>query len=179
MKRNSSYLRISPYLILFSLPLVLLFCTVGCDRIVVNAPRGNTEVVKVESVANSTIYDAMVADKVSKEDAEVIYKNFVGLVNYMPHSKKLDNTVKVFQLMKEFQTEYGHERGVYKSFTDAVEKYLIDAGYKQPKRIVDKLSEVTLPNLSDIQTKEVSRSQVIADMKVIADSVEKYLRGLK
>ena len=150
--------------------IITLVCSIGCDKIVLNAPKvQNTSATAVVSTANASIYDSMVADKVSKEDAEILYKNFRGLAEYLPHTKKLDNTVKVFQLVKDFQMDYNYSRGSYKGFTDAVEKFLTDAGYKKAKKIVD----------ADAKENEVLKSQVTSDIRVIADSVEKYLRGLK
>ena len=157
-----------------NLILLLSFLVYGCGPISINS--ASKPVNKTEEVVtvDSTIYDALVADKVTKEDAEILYKNFIGLANYLPHSKKLNNTVKVFQIIKDFQSEYGYEKGKYVGSTDAVEKYLMDAGYKKAKIIID-IDPATRPEKEN----EIYKSRVVNDIKVIASNCEKYLKGLK
>lgn len=146
------------------IPFIFLFIS-GCSPIVLN-PKP-TQVVKSEISYN--IYDSMKQDSVSKQDAEIMYKNYVGLVRYLPHSKKIDSTPKLAQIVKDFQVEYGYERGNYKNFTQAVDKHLTDSGYKKPKKIVQTATTDT----------EVEISKVVADMKVISDNCEKYLKEVK
>lgn len=144
--------------------LVIIFI-IGCGPIQINETKTSAKSVEV-----SFIYDSMKSDNVSKEDAETLYKNFVGLVMYLPHSSKLDTTNKVLQIVKDFQTEYGYERGKYKSFTDSVEKHLTNCGYKKPMKITKEL---------DNDDKTVDLSKVVEDFRVISDNCEKYLKELK
>lgn len=142
--------------------ILILFIT-GCGPIQIND-------IKTSTAEVSFIYDSMKIDNVSKEDAEILYKNFIGLVMYLPHSKKLDSTQKVMQIIQDFQIEYGYERGKYKNFTNSVEKYLTECGYKKPLRISKE---------SDNDDKTVDLDKVVKDFTVISNNCEKYLKELK
>ena len=142
---------------------LLLLC--GCSFPTIDiTPSPQTKVV-VDDSAVKLIADSM--KDVSKEDAIVMRKLFVGIEQYLPVGKKLDTTLKVFTLIKTVQEDYGYSKGKYVVYTDAVEKYLKDKGYAKPKKIVD----------GDPKENEVARSVVVADLKVLADAARSHLES--
>lgn len=117
-------------------------------------------VVGAESV-NQTIVDSM--KSVSKDDAGKIYTIFSGLSLYIEQTKKIDSTLKMFQLVSEMELDFNYQKGVYKDFTDAVEKFLVDKNYKKAKNIVDIVND---------NTKEITRSDVVNDLRTIANAAK-------
>ena len=134
--------------------LCLLLAITGCDLKVSN----NNAVKAVPASPEATVIADSMTD-VSKEDAVIIYKQFAGLTSYLGSTKKISSTSELVAVIGRFQSDYGYTREKYRKFTDAVEVFLVKQGYKTPKSIVENSNG----------DKEVSRSKVIEDMKVIAD----------
>lgn len=108
---------------------------------------------------------------VSKDDCEIMFKQFTGLAEYLTHSgKNITTTPQVFELIKKFQTDYGWSREKYTKYTDAVEKYLTDKNYKLPKKLVDSVSDDKV---------EILRSQVILDIKELGTAAKLALEKSK
>jgi hypothetical protein len=141
-------------------------CDINLNRIDV-APKNDARVVGVASVDSSvqTIVDSM--KDVSKEDAETCYKVFSGLALYLEQTKKVQTTLEAFTLVQTLQTDFGYTREKYKPYTDAVEKFLIDKGYKKVKKITDASASET----------EVVRSTIVADIRVIAEAAKVVMNG--
>ena len=139
----------------------LLFC--GCALPTIEIGPTQVKNVVVVDANVKVIADSM--KDVSKEDAIVMRKLFVGIEQYLPVGKKLDTTLKVFTLIKTVQEDYGYSKGKYVVYTDAVEKYLKDKGYAKPKKIVE----------GSPQENEIARETVVDDLKVLADAARSHL----
>lgn len=140
------------------------FVGVGC-----NVKLGDTKTNdKVEKLEYASIVESM--KDMSKEDSVVIYKICSGISQYIKMSKSIDSTPKMFGLIDKCKLEYSYTSEKYKLYSDAVESYLRERGYENPKTIVDSVSDVT---------KEIAREQVSKDMQNLASAAKNHLLNLK
>lgn len=144
----------------------LLCCfLIGCTPNI----KWETSIDTNRVVATTEDYNKDVAasmNDMSKEDVTLVYKQFSGLSNYMSNAgKKVDSTLKLFSLIDGFQEDYNYVRGKNVAFADALEKYLKEKGYEDPKNIVLKA------NLKD-ETKEIAREKIISDMQNLANAAK-------
>lgn len=140
--------------ITFLLSLGLL---IGC----VNKPLVNQDAPKDTVVITESMTD------VSISDSEVLYKIFSGLSYFMKNAgKSIDTTPKLFKLIEDVQKEYDYKREKYVKFSYSVAKYLETNGYKQPKNIIDIVTD---------DKKEIAREKVVTDMQSLADAIKRHM----
>lgn len=133
-------------------------------------------------------------EDVSKEDAEVIYKQFAGIAAYVKHCKKtVKTTAQLEQIISKFHNDYSYEPGQYEEFDAAFKKFMKARGYDKEKFIVERLTKLNSPeegkqsNPYEIDGKivlleeevEITRSQLIDDMQTIADGAKLALSKKK
>lgn len=135
--------------LLYIIPFVIIGCT---EQI---TPTANQVDPQIQAIVVS------MAD-VSKEDAEKLYMVFGGLGLYIQQTEKVDTTLKVVSLVKSLEADFKYIAS-HKEYTDAVEKFLTDKNYKKVKKIVSVVND---------DTKEFSRTQVVADVIVIAQAAK-------
>lgn len=146
--------------------LFLALSLVGCDAMNFQRPAHPMHVASADPDVQ-VIVDSM--HDMSKADCEVMRKLFVGLEQYLPNGKRLDTTPKVFKLIQDVQDDYGYGKGKYVAYTDAVEKYLKGKGYDMPHKIVD----------GTPAENEITRAQLVSDIKVLADAAKIKMNEVK
>lgn len=159
--------------------ILMLFFFIGC-----NLNSSETSVVQVDPQVK-IIAESM--KTVKKEDCLIMYKQFSGLSEYLKNSgKNIDTTPKVWALISGFQTQYGWQRETYKEYTDSVEKYLAEKKYQIPRKILSdddpSANEmVNYPISAEvvIEVKNLTRSELISDMQVLADSAKLALQNME
>lgn len=127
----------------------------GCSPVVV--PVSSVVVDPAVAVISASM------DSVEKQDADKLYTIFSGLSLYVSQTEKVDTTLKVVQLCGLVETDFNYSKGKYTVFTDAVEKFLSDKGYKKVKKIVAIVTD---------DTKEMARSSIVSDLNVIAQAAK-------
>lgn len=138
--------------IFYLVPFILIF---GCGQVSVSTT--------VENVDPQVTVIATSMKDVSVADADKIYKIFSGLALYIEQTQKIDTTTKVNRLVLEMEKDFGYDKGTYKDFSDAVKKFLTDneGATNNVKKLVDTVID---------GTKERSRSEVVKELRVIAQS---------
>lgn len=152
--------------LLLSILIITSLCS-GCDSIKIKQDTQQVVAITSYSEDAKTIADSM--KNISKDDAELMYMQFSGLAQYMSHTKKIKTTAELNKIFGSFQQDYGYSREKYKAYSDAVEAFFLKNGYQETKNIVD--------NVAD-STKEISRSQVIEDMKILGDAAKLALENI-
>lgn len=71
----------------------------------------------------------------SSDDKILIYKLFAGSSDYLTNVKTLTQTSQFDPVLGRVQTSYGWSREKYPKFTDAVEVYLKEVKYDEPKKL--------------------------------------------
>lgn len=74
----------------------------------------------------------------SKDDKMLIYKLFAGSADYLTNVKTLTQTSQFDPILGRVQSSYGWDREKYPKFTDAVEVYLKEVKYDEPKKLSSK-----------------------------------------
>lgn len=141
--------------LIVAIPLVF----VGCDFVKVKDPVAAVEKVEYSQEAKE-VAESM--KDMSDEHKKLMYMQFGGLSEYLSKTNKIEKTADLLKVIQSFQTDYGYTKGQYSSYTDAVEKFLTNKGYKTPKSIVQ----------NPTSDKEISRSQVIKDIRELGDAAK-------
>lgn len=104
-------------------------------------PIGCIEVKQDEEVASFVLTDSLkgvqkeFAKIESREDKDLIYKQFAGAASYIDNAENLDTSAKFEVLVGKVQTSYGWDREKYPDFTDAVSVYLVEQGFDVPRTL--------------------------------------------
>lgn len=114
---------------------VLMF--IGCER-----PSVDTSVDKSEDsklVLTNTLKEVVKEfNKMSKEDQNVLYKQWAGAASFIKSSKSLESTKDFDPLLGKVQADYGWDREKYPELTDAISEYLKEQGYEEPRELTKK-----------------------------------------
>ncbi len=148
----------------------LCFSITGCGlNINMKYTPVSTSTVYVVPEDTKAVYDGM--SKMPDDVLIIVYKQFSGMSEYLKNAgQKVDNTVKVFKMIEEFQVDYTYPRGEYVDFRAAIKTYL--KKYEDPKVMVKKV------DLKD-ETKEIAREYVISDMQNLANAAKLNLESRK
>jgi len=73
----------------------------------------------------------------NKGDRTLIYKLFAGSAEYLKHSVSLKHTGQFDPMLGRVQTSYGWDREKYPDFTQAVSDFLVEAGYEEPRELLE------------------------------------------
>lgn len=104
-------------------------------------PIGCIEVKQDEEVASFVLTDSLksvqkeFAKIESREDKDLIYKQFAGAASYIKNAEKLETTAGFEALLGKVQTSYGWDREKYPDFTEAVSNYLVEQGFDKPRTL--------------------------------------------
>ena len=139
----------------YTLPFLLLFS--GCADI---TKQVNT--VIVQSVNDKEAKDiANAMSELSDADVKILYKQYTGIAefvdntNYVKNTKTIDNIIGVFPGIYNFSTSN-------EKWLNFIEKWLDSRNYSN-KTIVESVSD---------ETKEISKKQVIADFRILAEGAK-------
>lgn len=99
----------------------------------------------------------------SREDVEIAYKQFKGLADYMEHTSKITTTAELNGVVARFQEDYGYTREKYKTYSNKIENFFNDAGYKDATNIV--------PSKKKGST-DLLRADVIDNMNTLAEAAK-------
>lgn len=144
---------------------LIIFLLIGAGIFTFSDIKCNTEqplAIKAVTAVDPNIQ--LIVDSmtdVSKEDADKLYKIFSGIHLYVGQTEKIDSTLKCFTIINAMENDFQYKKETYKAYTDAVEKFLTDKGYKKAKKIVETVSD---------DTKEIARSVVISDLNIISEA---------
>tara|TARA_R110000824_G_scaffold53483_14_gene148127 strand:- start:475 stop:954 length:480 start_codon:yes stop_codon:yes gene_type:complete len=72
-----------------------------------------------------------------KGDRTLIYKLFAGSAEYLKNSVVLKHTGQFDPMLGRVQTSYGWNREKYPDFTQAVSDFLVEAGYEEPRELLE------------------------------------------
>lgn len=73
----------------------------------------------------------------NQSDRILIYKLFAGSAEYLKHSVSLKHTGQFDPMLGRVQTSYGWNREKYPDFTQAVSDFLVEAGYEEPRELLE------------------------------------------
>lgn len=140
--------------------LIALIFLMGCNQVQTTTTVENVDPQVTVIVASMK--------EVSHDDADKMYKVFGGLALYVEQTTKIDTTFKVTKLVLEMEKDFHYDKGIYKDFSIAVEKFLRENEGAKVKKIVDTVTDAE---------KERSRADVVKDLKVIAQAA--YISKMK
>jgi hypothetical protein len=140
--------------------LIALIFLIGCNQVQTTTTIENVDPQVTVIVASMK--------EVSHDDADKIYKVFGGLALYVEQTTKIDTTFKVNKLVSEMQKDFNYDKGTYKDFSVAVEKFLRENEGSKVKKIVDTVTDFE---------KERSRADVVKSLKVISQAA--YISKIK
>lgn len=151
---------------LYTLALIPLLLVCGCK---VKTPENH--IAKHNVVANDDEIQDIVKSmsRVSKEDAEIMYKQFGGLAAYMTYTENITTLRELNSIFKRFQEDYGYSRDKYPAYTKAVEQFFLDRNYNDYTDIVTGKS----------RKQGISRDTVINDMHILAEAARISLMDKK
>lgn len=140
----------------YTLPFFLLFS--GCAEI-----TNQVNNVVVKSVANKEAEEvASAMSELSDNDVLVLYKQYVGVAEFMENTNYVKNTKKLDDVFGTFPGVYNFSTSNEK-WLSFVEKWFDKRGYAQNKSVVESVSD---------ETKEISKKQVIADFRILAEGAK-------
>lgn len=149
----------------FSIIALILFAFSGCGKLDVYISPETVNRVVAQSVTTNEVKDVKDAmSNLSKEEATILYKQYSGLAEFLENTNKLNNTLEVESVADGFQTTYKFQI-TDKKWLDFVEKWFDSRGWGT-KVIVDKVED---------ETKEISRFQIIADFRILAEGAKSHL----
>lgn len=136
--------------------------TIGCDNIKLDLSEKPKEEVKSVYSEDAKRIAATMAE-VTEEDKKILYKQFSGMEQYLTNCKKpdLNSTLKIEVIIKKYHEDYEFKTNKYKSYDEEFKKFMLK--YKTAKAIVDVVTD---------SNKEVSKNEIIADMKTLADAAK-------
>lgn len=142
--------------------LIFLAFAGGCGKLELKL---HTQAIVMQSVVNNEVKDFKNAmSNLSKEEATILYKQYSGLAEFLENTDKLNNTLEVESVVDGFQTTYKYKI-TDKKYLDFAEAWFANRGWST-KVIVDTVED---------EKKEISRSQVITDLRILAEAAKLHL----
>lgn len=108
----------------------------------------------------------MTQEKVSSEDAYLLYKTWSGMTDYVWNTNKVKNTGEVIDALRAIQDEYKYVRGKYPESQKAI--IGIMKKYEDSYIFVDEVKD---------GGKEITKKQFIDDMKRVVSIFECYINA--
>lgn len=117
------------------LVLLLALIFIGCERPSVDKSVDKTEDSKFV-LTNSLKNVVKEFKSMSKEDQDILYKQWAGAASFVKNSKSPHSTKDFDPILTKVQADYGWNREKYPGLTNAVSDYLKEQGFEEPRELV-------------------------------------------
>lgn len=140
----------------YTLPFFLLLS--GCADI--QTTMNNIVVKSVQNKEAEEIASAM--SELSDTDVTVLYKQYIGVCEFMKNTNYIKSTQKLDEVFGTFPGIYNFSTD-NKKWLDFIEKWFDSRNYSTNKLVVESVSD---------EKKEISKKQVIADFQILAEGAK-------
>jgi len=140
----------------YTLPFLLLFS--GCADI-----TNKANMVINQAVSNREAQDvANAMSELSDKDVTILYKQYSGISEFLENTNYINNTTSIDNTVNKFIEIYNLDikNNKWELF---INNFLTSKHYDDAKKIVE--------NVSD-ETKEISKRQIIADFRILAEGAK-------
>lgn len=124
--------------------IVTLILFVGCDR-PVDKP---TIVVEDNFVLTDSLREVRTEfNKMDEADQDSIYKQIVGAELFVMKARNVHSTSEFSSIVGRVRSDFGWDVDRYPEFSSAVEKYLIEQGFDNPRQLDSEEDRLWLSNI--------------------------------